>query len=170
LRHLDQLETATPAGSRTVVSIKCVGLSCRHPLETFLAKVKKYDKSFGPYGRSSAIQKVTDKLRWTFGLNDEVHRLQTYLSVHIGTINILLAEHGFQRMNLRDKTAAVNAHLVRERLDKTNVIIDHINTNVQGQALLLRGGSNMLNSLYKLVSGDVTIALQHLSQVASKVL
>jgi hypothetical protein len=170
LRHLDQLETATPSISWTVLTIKCAALSCRHPLEAFLVEIKKYDKTLGLYGRANAIKAVTDKLRWTFGLSDEVRRLQTYLNVHVGTINILLAEHGLERMDLNDKTAAVNAHLVRERLDNTRALVDHIDTNVQGQALLLRGVSTMLNGLYKLVSGDLTTSLQSLSQVASKVL
>jgi hypothetical protein len=93
----------------------------------------------GLYSRSNTIRTVADKLRWTFGLGDEIKRLQTYLNVHIGTINIPLAEHGFARMDVSDENAAANAQSVRDRLDNTNVMVGNIDQDLQGQTLLLQG-------------------------------
>jgi hypothetical protein len=42
LRCLDWLESSAPA-STTLQSIKCAALLCRHPLEEFLAKTRRYD-------------------------------------------------------------------------------------------------------------------------------
>lgn len=112
LCQLDRLDSGA-GPSQHVSSIKCVALSCRHPLEEFLAKVKKYEKSLGTWSRPSVVSSATHKLRWTFGHSDDVKRLQTYLNVHIGTINILLAEHGLEKMDLSDRTAETNAQAVR---------------------------------------------------------
>jgi hypothetical protein len=62
LRHLDKLDCDTQTASQTVLSIKYTALSCRHPLEVFLAKIQKYQRSLGVWSRSSAIRTATDKL------------------------------------------------------------------------------------------------------------
>lgn len=118
--------------------------------------MKKYEKLLGLYGHANTIRIVADKLRGTFGLGDAEKRLQIYLSVHIGTINILLAEHSFARMYVSNENAAANAQSVRDRLDNTNVMVVNIDQGLQGQTLLLQGVSTVLNNLYKLVSGNTT--------------
>ena len=91
-------------------SIKYAALSCRRPLEQFLGKIRKHDRSLGVWGKSSVIKSTADKLRWGLGQKDDVNKLQNYLNIHIGTINILLAEHGLEKMSiLSDKSSANHA-------------------------------------------------------------
>jgi hypothetical protein len=96
LQHLDRLGH-DGTSSNVVDSLKFTALSCRIPLEDFLAKVKKYEKSLGPWSRPQIVQAVTGKLGWTFRRKDDINRMQAYLNMHIGTINILLTEHGHER-------------------------------------------------------------------------
>jgi hypothetical protein len=168
LRHLDRLDHGA-THSQIIGSIKYTALSCRVPLEDFLTKIKKYDRSLGLWSQSSRIKTVPDKVRWSFGRNDEIRRLQTYLNVHIGTINILLAEHNLEQMNLHGRKADVNAHQVRQQLDTTNVLLGKFDKHFSGQAMLLRGVHSMLGSLYSLVCGDMKTSLQHFCQVINKV-
>ena len=89
LQHLDKLHSkiSTPA---KIDSIKYAALSCRYPLEEFLAKIQHFDASLGVQGRASTFKSTRNKVRWTFGHKDEVSRLRHYLNIHIDTINMLL--------------------------------------------------------------------------------
>lgn len=98
LKHLDALPlNGVPA---SLESNKYAALSCRRPLEQFLGKIERYEKSLGIWGGANPLRKTADKFRWAFEEKDEMKKLQSYLSIHIGTINILLAEYGLERMNL----------------------------------------------------------------------
>lgn len=168
LRHLDRLACET-IPSPTVASIKYTALSCRVPLQEFLSKIKKYEKSLGVWSRAGAIKTAADKLRWTFGHNDDTKRLQTYLNVHIGTINILLAEHGLEEMGINGRKAEANTQHVRDQLANTQVLLESINKDLPAQGMLLRHVNSMLGGLYKLVCGEMRTSLQHFSQVINKV-
>ncbi|KAF2853964.1 hypothetical protein T440DRAFT_389253 [Plenodomus tracheiphilus IPT5] len=168
LKHLDRLESSS-SNAQTLVSIKCAALSCRHPLEEFLVKIRKYENSLGPWSQSSTIKTATTKLRWTFGHNDEIKRLQTYLNVHIGTINILLAEYGLERMQVNDKKAESIAQQVRYQADTTHALLENVRKDLPGQTLLLRRVHSMLGGLYQLVCGEMRTSLQHFAQSVNKV-
>ncbi len=46
------------------------------------------------------IKSTGDKLKWACTQRDEIRKLQIYLNVHVGKVNILLAEHGLERMDI----------------------------------------------------------------------
>jgi hypothetical protein len=168
LRYLDRLE-GSAASSIRVDSIKCAALSCRLPLEEFLAKARQYENSLGIWNRSQMMKKTTDKIAWTFGRKDDITCLQTYLSVHIGTINMLLAEHGLEQMNMAGQRAGEASKQVREQLEHNKTVLDGISKNLPAQALLLRNVHSMVGGLYKLICGEMRISLEHFTQVVSKV-
>lgn len=121
LKHLERLQ---PGGSPLKLeSIKYAALSCRRPLEQFLGKIEKYDKALGVYGGENAIKRTTNKLRWAFGEKDEIRKLQSYLNIHVGTINILLAEHGLEMMTLASEKGQLDQLHIRERLEKTQSLM-----------------------------------------------
>jgi hypothetical protein len=168
LRYLDQLDNKITA-SNNVDSIKCAALSCRYPLEAFLAKIRKYEASLSPWSRSHTGKTVTDKLRWTFGEKDDIRRLQTYLNVHIGTINILLVEHGLERMDIHEKKAEEDALQIRQQLDNANTTLRDVTKNSATQAVILNTMHSMLGNLCMVVCGEVKATLQQVSQVVNKV-
>lgn len=169
LRHLDKLDCDTQTASQTVLSIKYTALSCRHPLEVFLAKTQKYQRSLGVWSRSSTIRTAADKLRWSFGYGDEARRLQVFLNVYINTLNILLTEHGFERMDLSDMKSDAHAQAAHDQLEKANAAISQIGKDFRSQALMVRSVQSMLSSLYTLVCGDMKTSLQHFSHVVNGV-
>jgi hypothetical protein len=169
LRSLDQLENKTSTPNKLLDSIKCAALSCRYPLEDFLAKVKKYEASLGQWRLSHTGKSVTDKLRWTFGEKDDIRRLKTYLHVHIGTINMLLLEHGLQRMDIQEKKADEEALQVRQQLDSTNTAVKDVVKSSASQYLMLNAMQSMLGSLCRVVSGEVQATLRQVSQVVNRV-
>jgi hypothetical protein len=144
-------------------------LSCRIPLEDFLAKVKKYEKSLGPWSRPQIVQAVTDKLGWTLRRKEDINRMQTYLNMHIGTINILLTEHGLERMALNDKKAEERAVQTQRQLHNAHSLIADIAQDLPAQAHAIRNMNTMLGGLYHLVCGEIRISLHELCQKVKKV-
>lgn len=88
LQHIDRLQPSN-GNSTDLDPIKYAAPSCRQPLEQFLSKVRKYERSLGVWMKSSAVLRVTDKVRFRLGKKDEIRKLQNYLNVHVGTINVL---------------------------------------------------------------------------------
>jgi hypothetical protein len=168
LRHLDRLENNTTVPTR-LCSIKCAALSCRFPLEEFLAKVTKYEKSLGVWNKSYTVKSTTDKLRWKFGLTDDVKRLQIYLNMHIGTINILLAEYGLEKMDIANQRAEADAEQVRNQLHDTNVILEDVSRSLSTQALLFRTVHSMVGGIHRLVCGELKTSFEHFGTIVTRV-
>jgi hypothetical protein len=168
LHHLDRLQLGD-ACSTDLDSIKYAALSCRRPLEQFLAKIEKYDKSLGVWSDRSALRGAADKVRWAFGQKDEIRRLQSYLNVHVGTINMLLAEHGLAMMNITSEKVEADRLDVRERLDSTRKVIEWIKNSVSTQALAVHTTHSMLLKLYEMATGDFMTSWRSFGEMVEKV-
>ena len=113
LQDLDKLQ-AQGSPSATLDSIKSNALMCRRPLEEFLGKLKRYDKSLGVWGKPGAWKETRGKVRWALGRQKEVHKLQSYLNVQVGTINMRLSEYNLEMMiRLAEKWNRINDTSVR---------------------------------------------------------
>ena len=137
-------------------------------MEQFLGQIKKYDKSLGVWSQRSPLKSATDKLRRAFGERDEIRKLQSYLNVHIGTINILLAEHGLEMMDIDSKKAEADQLHVRERLDGTRQLTNWINSSVSAQALAIQTTQSMLSKLCELVSGEFLTSWKSFGEMVAK--
>lgn len=167
LKHLDKLPIND--ASVTLESIKYTALSCRRPLEDFLRKIEKYDKALGIWGGANPIKKTAGKLRWAFGEKDEIKKLQSYLNIHIGTINILLAEHGLEKMNLAFEKGELDQLHIRERLENTKSLMQWIKDSVVAQTAAVHINNSMLTKLFGMVSGEFGSSLKSLGEMVAKV-
>jgi hypothetical protein len=171
LQHLDRLQhSSSSAPSLNLDSIKYAALSCRRPLEQFLGKIQKYDRSLGIWGKSGIVRNTTDKLKWGFSSKEEVRRLQNYLNIHAGTINILLAEHGLEKMDIvSDKAAADQLH-IRERLETTQGFLASISGSLNTQALVIGTTQRMTTRLCEMINGEFRTSWRSLGEMVAKVL
>ena len=167
LKHLDKLPT--DGASANLESIKFASLSCQQPLEQLLGKIKKYDKALGIYSGANPIKKTADKLRWAFGEKDEIKKLQSYLNIHIRTINILLAEHGLEKMNLASEKGELDQLHIRERLENTKSLMQWIKDSVIAQTAAVQNTNSMLTKLLGMVSGEHGSSLKSLGEMVAKV-
>jgi multidrug efflux pump subunit AcrA (membrane-fusion protein) len=168
LRHVDALR-ANSASQDHLDSIKYAALSCRQPLEEFLSKIRTYERSLGVRRGNSSLRATADKLRWSFGKKDEVRKLQSYLSIHVGTINILLAEYGLEKIDIAADRAEMDNLRVRERLDNTRGIVEFIKDKVVGQTLAIQTAQSMLIELFQMVGGEIKSSITSLSEAVVKV-
>jgi hypothetical protein len=169
LQQLDKLHNDSPTSSTNLDSIKYAALSCRRPLEHFLAKVRKYDKALGVWGKAGVVKSTADKLRWGFGQKEEIQKLQSYLNVHVGTINILLAEHGLQKMDIASNQAAADQLHIRERLEDTRGILKTISGSLEVQALVIANTQDMLARLFGMINGEFRSSWRSLREMVAKV-
>ncbi|KAF2489919.1 hypothetical protein BU16DRAFT_597520 [Lophium mytilinum] len=168
LKHIDQLK---PSGKRSesLDSIKYAALSCRQPLEQFLGKIRKYENGLGIWGKRGGIGLAKNKLQWTFGHKEEIHKLQSYLNVHVGTINILLAEHGLEKMDIASGKFEADTLHIRERLESTRGILQGIKDSVAAQAAIVRTTHTMLARLFQMVTGELKTSLVALGEAVARV-
>jgi len=169
LQHLDKLQDGG-SSSTNLNSIKYAALSCRRPLEQFFGKIQKYDKSLGIWGKDGVIKSTRDKLRWGFGQKEEIRKIQSYLNIHVGAINILLAEHGLEKMDLASDKAAAHQLHIRERLEDTRGIIKKISGSLNMQTLVVENTQNMLVRLFEMLSGEFRTSWRSFGEMVAKVL
>lgn len=171
LQHLDKLQKSSSSlPSLSLDSIKYAALSCRRPLEQFLGKIRKYDKSLGAWEKRGTVKSTLGKLRWGFGQKEEVRKLQSYLNIHVGTINILLAEHGLEKMDLASNEATASQLRIQQRLNDTRDIVDSIRGSLNAQALVIGTTQKMTARLYEIIGGEVRTSWRSLGEMVAKVL
>lgn len=167
LQQLDKQQSNK--ASTNIDSIKYAALSCRRPLEEFLSKIRKYDKSIGVRAKGNVVKSTVGKLRWGLGQKDEVNKLQNYLNVHVGAINILLAEHSLEKLDIATNQAAADQLHIRERLDSTRSMIQKNGDSLSLQTLLVRNTHDMLARLLRMISGDFEASWKSLGDMVAKV-
>jgi hypothetical protein len=168
LEHVDALR---PGRERpeTLTSVKCAALSCRQPLDDFLKRTRKYARSLDVWAKGGVVQGAADKLRWAFGHKEAVRKLQSYLNVHVGVINMLLAEHGLAKMVVAEEEASAENVRVRESLRIMCSLIDGVGEKVSSQALAVQRVHSMMATLVRMVNGELRSSWRTLAEMVANV-
>ena len=149
--------------------IKCAALTCRYPLEAFLAKIQRYEGSLGLGKSVGKIKDAGRKVQYAFGKQNEAGKLRTYLDIHIGTINMLLVRQGLEMLDVASEQTSKNQEELRDRIDASSKELGEIRGNVETQALAVRENTSLIQKLFWMVSGEVAAPLKSLSQTVAKV-
>lgn len=148
-KALKMVDKLPAANSGTIDLIKCVALSCRIPLEQFMAKIEKYEPSLGPRSTLSTSKTVISKLKWPSKAHD-IDRLQKYILVHLGTINILLQQYRLEQFG--DIQESLRQLDLNNKATATAASIQH-------QATLVHASYRMVGTLFGIVSGELRSSL-----------
>ena len=97
-RALDEIEHLEHDLEHTAAAraVKVAALTCRYPLDEFATKLRKF-QCLQEDGKSGTRQKINFwrmKLEWGFTMEEEVQRLRTYLTAHVGSLNLRLTTLG----------------------------------------------------------------------------
>ncbi len=96
-RALHEIEHLQPAPGQELAinSIKIAALLCKHPLDDFAGKIRKYE-SLGKVASTKAAQlkRWTLKLQWGLTMEEEVQRIRVILSAHMASLNVRLGTQG----------------------------------------------------------------------------
>lgn len=159
LKHIDTI--SDPRANR----VKCAALMCRHPLEEYLQKVQKYSRSLGLSHTANKAIGYTRSAQWMLTEKNEARRLRTYLSLHIGSIDMSLATLGLEI--LQGVATTENQKDFNRRLENTSRAIGQLSTGVDSQAELVRGNRTILAKLFDVVRGDVVAPLKVLGDLVT---
>lgn len=96
-RALYEIEhlVASPGQESKIDSIKVAALRCRHPLDVFATRLKKY-QALGEASltKKEQLKKWKLKLEWGLTMEEEVQRIRTILSAHMASLNVRLGTQG----------------------------------------------------------------------------
>ena len=149
--------------------IKCAALTCRYPLEDFLARIQRYEESLGLGKSVGKIKDTGRKIQYALGKKDEAGSLRNYLNIHIGTINMLLVRQGLDMLDIASEQTSKNQEELRDKIEASSQELGEIRGNVEAQALAVRENTSLIKKLFWMVSGEVATPLKSLSQTVAKV-
>ncbi|KAI0534172.1 hypothetical protein GGR58DRAFT_69255 [Xylaria digitata] len=167
LVHLDKLPRSE--ASQVLDSIKYAALSCRRPLEEFLARIRNYDRSLGIQSKLNPVKATIDKIKFPLHHGDEIKKLQAYLSVHIGAINTVLAEYGLERIALAEGKSEKGQLQIKQRLENNASILNRIQSSVSCRGRAIFQSMSTLEKVYKIVSGELEASLKSFESLVVKV-
>ena len=164
---LNQLDKLKGHGDQAIAidQIKCTALTCREPIEQFLAKIQKYEKSLGLGKSVNRISDAGRKIQYALGKRDEANRLRHYLSLHFGAINTLMLQNSLERLNVASEEN-------RETIDEIQGCsreLKEVKGNAEAQVLAIRENKSMIEKLSRMVNGEIAAPLKTLSQTVAKV-
>lgn len=91
-RILDQLQALQPTAENAshINAVRALALTCRLPLEQFLDKIDRFERSLGVQTSSSYVKRVNRKAQWAVMMSEEVSRLRTHITAKVLSLNLLL--------------------------------------------------------------------------------
>ena len=170
-RALNQVDKLKGRGDQAIAidQIKFAALTCRSPIEGFLAKTQKYEKSLG-LGKS--INKIRDtgrKVQYTLEKKDEANKLRHYLILHIGTINMLMLQNGLERLDVASEQNRRNQEEIKDKFESCSRELKEVKGNVEAQVLAVRENKSIIYKLFWMVNDEIVAPLKTLSQTVAKV-
>ncbi|KAL8827153.1 MAG: hypothetical protein Q9170_007131 [Blastenia crenularia] len=156
-----------PAGQETVVNgIKIAALLCKHPLDEFMVRIRRYE-TLGQVGlgRKEQVKRWKLKLQWGLTMEEEVQRIRTVLSVHMASLSVRLGAQGMAS----HFTTSQGLHAVHERLiDTQNAILD-IRRDNELQKDAVREGNSFLQNIIRTLQDGVLPQITILLNIACKI-
>ena len=92
-RALSKVYEVKPAedGAALLDATRAAATACKRPLEDFLEKVSKFDKSLGTWdAKEKRFKGIGRRVQFSLALDKEVAELRAALAGHVSTINMLL--------------------------------------------------------------------------------
>ena len=166
-RALKQVDKLKSHGDQAdaIDEIKCAALTCRYPIEQFLFKIQKYEKSLGLGKSVNKFKEVGRKVQYAFERKDEANRLRHYLNLHMGIINTLMLQNSLERLDV----ASGQSRETKDRIESYSRELKEVDGNVEAQILAVRENNSVIYKLFGMVSGEIAAPLKTLSQTMAKV-
>ena len=170
-RALIQVDKLKGRGDHAIAidQIKCAALTCRYPLEEFLSKIQKHEKSLGLGKSMGKIKDAGRKVQYAFGKKNEADTLRNYLNIHLGTINMLLVRQGLEMLDVASEQTDKNQEELRDRIEGSSRELRVVKGNVEAQALAVRENQSLIQNLFWMISSEIAAPLKCLGQTVAKV-
>ena len=152
-----------------IEQIRCIALSCSLPLEQFLAKIQKFEKSLGVGKSAGRLKDAGRKVQYAFGSRDEVNGIRIYLSRHIEIINMRIGLLGLELLDVASETIDRNQEELRNSIIKSDRELMEVKSMVETLALASRENVSVLKKLFWVITAEIVAPLKSLSHTATSV-
>ncbi|KAL8792677.1 MAG: hypothetical protein Q9195_004737 [Heterodermia aff. obscurata] len=173
LDHVDKLRSQ-PRLAKSVEEITSAALTCRYPLETFLAKIRKHEKSLGLGKTEGRMKDMGSTASWALGRKQEKFtKLRDNLTFQVATINMMLVTRALEQLDANSIRAAeaheeLNDHLERSSVE-LSVRLSNLQGDVQAQSLTVRDNTSIIAKIFEMISEEVVAPIKILSEMVSKI-
>jgi hypothetical protein len=140
LKHLEALEP-NESNVAHVNAIRGMALTCRAPLQEFLDRIEKYERTMGAFSLAGvkSAKAFGRKSQWAVFMGEEVANLRTAVGAKVLSINLLLAMHTSESISRveaqsRNSHATLMASILELRANMTGA-----NTTLQATQGLVDG-------------------------------
>ncbi|KAE9370054.1 hypothetical protein N431DRAFT_344057 [Stipitochalara longipes BDJ] len=103
---------------------------CRHSLNEFLDKIKKYKVGLRESGSGNALQDAKSKLQWRLFARDDVAKFRSELCAHTSSIGMLLTIASVRNHGLGADMQKTALEEVRKQLEENNSLIKEHNKSL----------------------------------------
>ena len=103
------------------------------------------------------------------GKKNEADRLRHYLNVHIGTINMLMLQHGLEKLDVASEQSEKNQEDIKDGFERCSRELKEVKSNIEAQTLAVRENKSIIQKLFWMVSSEIAAPLKALSQTVAKV-
>jgi hypothetical protein len=94
-RVLRQLEALEPNEANTghINAVRAMALTCRLPLQDFINKLARFEKSMDPGISRNALYTFSRKAQWAVVMPNEVTNFRVTIAAKVASIHLLLGVH-----------------------------------------------------------------------------
>ena len=165
---VDRLELC-PDQTISLDRIKCAALMCKYPLEDFLRKIRKYEKSLGIKQENSQLKVMESKIRWAFVKKEEITELRSQLNVLIGNINMMLLTQGLKQSHTTLAWAKVFQKETNDQITGLFTQLERLGGNVDAANLAAERSTSSIRKLFWLARKQIVAPIQTISETVAKI-
>ena len=169
LDDVDKLKSLhSPA--KAIDEIKCAALTCRYPLETFLAKIQKYEKSLGIGKTDGKMKDIGARACWALGRKEEkITKLRDELRTHVAAINMMLSTRVLEQLDVTSIQSNKAHEELKHHFERSSVDLLNVKDDVQAQNLIARNTTSMVVKVLEMISGEVITQITLLREMVAKI-
>ena len=169
LGYIDKLNPQ-PSTANAIDEIKYAALTCRYPLETFLAKIQKYEKSLGMGKTDGKIKDIGARASWALVRKEEKFRkLRDDLKIHVATINMMLVTRALEQLDITSIQTDKARGELKHHFECSSMDLSVLKGGVQAQNLTTKNITSMLVKLFEMVSQEIVAPIKGLSEMLVRI-
>ncbi|CAD6591630.1 MAG: hypothetical protein ASARMPREDX12_005284 [Alectoria sarmentosa] len=158
-RALSRLYTLKPAERELVhlEAIRATASACKRPLESFLAKIEKFDKRLGTQNaKNSQFKGAGRRLQFNVAYEEDIKELRTTLASHVSKINLLLMTQILDSITTAETDRADHVENLKNLFEAHTPLLRSIIGNQHGLFIDLGSCKDNLGTLREKVDDSMT--------------
>ncbi|CAG8970730.1 hypothetical protein HYALB_00001512 [Hymenoscyphus albidus] len=162
---LSQLAALTPNehNAHHVNAIRGMALACQVPLQEFLVKIEHYEKTLGPWARTS-LSVAAKKAKWAVFVAEDVVKFRALISAKIISINLLLCLQISETISTQGRRAGKRHNQLMMSIEMHRSKIDSLSKESREMRDDMIHSQRSTNRKISELKGDIESKLEKVSE------